>query len=126
MHTHFSTSFISMNKCFMELFSPAGTAHHLCLDQGCHPGLSHNHHLGDSLCISLFHVLLFLSSPPFPFWLVSASFGSFLINACRSKILSPVGLSSWATHLPQRRVLQYPAWSMLFQMQLLEVMGDHD
>ena len=47
-------------------FSPGETGHHLGLGHDHDPELSHNHHLGDSFCLTLLHVFLFLNSNPTP------------------------------------------------------------
>lgn len=70
MHTQYSVRLISMKKYFMEFsaLSPIEICCHLCLGHGYHPDLSHNYHFGDSLCISMFYVFLFLISLPHFYW----------------------------------------------------------
>lgn len=94
-HPTFSTSFISMNKCFMEASAPGKL------------GLA---------TISVWVMAVILGSPivsilmiPFVFPFLSSlptSFMSFLTKVGRSKIVSIVDLSFWATQFPQRQGFQ--------------------
>lgn len=70
--------------CFME-FSLVGFGHHLGLGHGCDPELSCSYHLGDSFCLPLLHVFLFLNSSPTPTFVGTYIFQEFPTKVCRTK-----------------------------------------